>query len=175
MHGEAALLRGHPGELPTLLAQQATGFLKRHRHSGENVTPHPCGSVDLILASLPASRPPCHSRLPLGSEAVCAGSAAVLRPGGFLVVTKSIQCARVRRERGESTVSLCEELGLQYWQHVIALLVPIRDGSVDPPRHTRRATARADANHVGHADLLVFRKPPTPAPANQQAEAANAA
>jgi hypothetical protein len=77
----------------------------------------------------------------------------VLRPGGFLIVTQITPIDGVTRGRSESTVRLCEEAGLQYWQHVIALLVPIQEGQLQP-QCRRRARA--------HADLLVFRKPPPP-------------
>ena len=168
MPGEAAVLRGNPAELPRLLAQQATDFLKRHRHTRSNVTPHPCGSVDLIFIFLPAADQ-LGTRVPRrrhpSTEDICAACATVLRPGGFLIVTKSLQRDHGLHELGEPTVDLCESIGLLYWQHVIALHAAIRDDQLVPRPSfwqlstTRKALARGERIHlVCHEDVLVFRK-----------------
>ncbi|MHB8243194.1 MAG: hypothetical protein ACYDHN_14545, partial [Solirubrobacteraceae bacterium] len=95
--------------------------------------------------------------------------AAVLKPGGFLVcVTKDMRSAgggALRNLSGE-TVTLCERVGLLYWQRVIGLLATVGDGelvmrpSFWQTLHARRRRARGDRTHVvAHEDVLVFRKP----------------
>ena len=150
--GEALLLRGEASELPRLLARQARGLLRTE--AGGGASRHPCGSVDLILVSAPSGRP----RRQVDPDMLFPACAAVLKPGGFLAVTKRLGHREAVSGFGGGTVRLCEQLGLQYWQHVIALLALITDGHLHPPRH--RCTQR-DGNDVEtvHADLLVFRKP----------------
>ena len=96
--GHAAALFGDPAELPQLLARQAGGFLSRHRRRGVSLNAHPCGSADLIL--LPAEPPPGRASLrrPVTGEALCCAAAAVLRPGGFLVISRSITLDVCRRD-----------------------------------------------------------------------------
>lgn len=92
----------------------------------------------------------------------------VLKPGGFLVVVTNDT-----RERGKlrnlvgNTVTLCENAGLDYWQHVIALLAAVRDDELIPrvsfwqTLYLRNALARAErVQPVCHEDVLVVRKPP---------------
>jgi len=106
---------------------------------------------------------------------VLGASAAVLRPGGFLVaVTKSAELEGTSRDLGLETVRLCRALGLEYWQHVVALLVPIRGGRLRPRRPRRRGGQPGPATQIGHADVLVFRKPPA-WPLDRQASAREAA
>jgi hypothetical protein len=93
--------------------------------------------------------------------------AAVLKPGGFLVsVTKDLREHGGLRDLAGDTVTLCRAAGLQYWQHVIALLAAIRDGELIPYpsffqlTQTRKAVARGDRIAlVVYEDVLVFRKP----------------
>jgi DNA modification methylase len=93
--------------------------------------------------------------------------AAVLKPGGFLVVvTKDMRRRGALRNLAGDTIALCEQTGLLYWQHVIALLATIRDGElVARPSfwqrmQIKRALERGDRTHlVCHEDVLVFRKP----------------
>ncbi len=165
--GQASLLyEGDPPEIPTLLAQQGEWFLKRHgRRSCEQATPHPCRSIDLILLSHPATRLLGRQR---GSrwqqnftpEDLYQAASAVLRPGGLLVVaTKSVRIDGSLCDLGGQTISYCRELGLQYWQHVLALSVPIRDGQLHPRRRRRRAWDAPGVVEVSHADVLVLGKP----------------
>src|SRR5207237_6282635 len=94
--------------------------------------------------------------------------AAALKPGGFLVtVTKDLRERGGLRDLAGDTVALCRAAGLQYWQHVIALLAAIRDGELVPyPSFfqltaIRKALVRGDRIHlVCHEDVLVFRKLP---------------
>lgn len=93
--------------------------------------------------------------------------AAVLKPGGFLVlVTKDMRSHGALRNLAGDTIALCEEAGLLYWQHVIALLAAIRDGELVPRpsfwqrMQIKRALKRGERTHlVCHEDVLVFRKP----------------
>ena len=93
--------------------------------------------------------------------------AAVLRPGGFLVVvTKDMRRRGALRNLAGDTIALCEQTGLLYWQHVIALLATIRDGELIPRpsfwqrMQIKRALERGERTHlVCHEDVLVFRKP----------------
>lgn len=166
--GEAVLLRGDPPELPRLLAEQADRFLRRHRHLHPDVDIHPGGSADLILVFLPAvlllGRRQEHTRrwhTRFDAFDVLTAAAIVLRPGGYLVaITNGDELAGSSRDLGSETVSLCEELGLRYWQHIVALLVPIDGGQLKAPRRRRR---RRDIEpplpQIVHQNVHVFRKP----------------
>jgi modification methylase len=98
---------------------------------------------------------------------VYAASAAVLKPGGFLVlVTKDMRRGGALRNLSGDTITLCEEIGLRYWQHIIGLLATIRDNelvmrpSLWQILQTRRARTHGERTHVAaHEDILVFRKP----------------
>jgi hypothetical protein len=165
--GEALLLRGDPPELPRLLATQAEGFLRRHLHADRNLAVHPGGSADLILVFLPAllllggddNNHRWHCRLT--ARDVLGAAATVLRPGGYLVtVTGSGELEETRSDLGAETVSLCTELGLSYWQHIVALLAPIAGGQLTPARRTQHRHGSALApSRVVHRDVYVFRKP----------------
>jgi modification methylase len=106
--------------------------------------------------------------------------AAVLKPGGFLVaVTKDLREKGALRDLAGTTAQLCQQAGLVYWQHVIALLATVRDGELVPRpsfwqiMQTRKAIARGERPQlVCHEDVLVFRKPLAPA---RRARAARAA
>jgi hypothetical protein len=74
----------------------------------------------------------------------------------------------VTRDLGGETVSLCAELGLAYWQHIIALLAPIDDSELTPHQHRDRRHAEAAPSQVVHADVHVFRKPAGTSGAAQQ-------
>jgi modification methylase len=93
--------------------------------------------------------------------------AAVLKPGGFLVtVTKELRAGGSLHNLAGNTIQLCEQAGLRYWQHVIALLATVRDDAlVARPSfwqrtQTRKALERGNpVALVVHEDVLVFRKP----------------
>jgi hypothetical protein len=164
--GEAVLLRGDPLDLPHLLARQAEGLLRRQLRADRNVAVHPAGSANLIVVSLPAAlllgrRQRISERWPQSFSVldVLNASAVVLRPGGFLAaVTDGPQRQAIKRDLGGETVSLCAQLGLAYWQHIVALLVPVEEGELKPVQRRRRR-AEAALSHVVHADVHVFRKP----------------
>jgi modification methylase len=99
--------------------------------------------------------------------AIYQASTAVLKPGGFLVtVTKELRAGGALHNLAGKTIALCEDAGLRYWQHVIALLATVRDDDlVARPSfwqrtQTRKALERGDpVALVVHEDVLVFRKP----------------
>jgi modification methylase len=92
---------------------------------------------------------------------------AVLKPGGFLVlVTKDMRSGGALHNLSGDTITLCEDLGMRYWQRIIGLHATIRDSAlVMRPSfwqtlQTRRARTRGERTHVvAHEDVLVFRKP----------------
>lgn len=110
---------------------------------------------------------------------VYAASAAALKPGGFLVVvTKNLRAGGAMHDLAGDTVRLCQQTGLLYWQHVIALHAAIRDSALVPRPSfwqlttTRKAQARGDRTQlVCHEDVLVFRKSPTANAARRDASA----
>jgi hypothetical protein len=65
----------------------------------------------------------------------------------------------VTRDLGGETVSLCAELGLSYWQHIVALLAPIDNSQLKPHQHRDRRQAEAAPSQVVHADVHILRKP----------------
>ncbi len=93
--------------------------------------------------------------------------ATVLKPGGFFVlVTKDMRSGGALHNLSGDTITLCEDLGLRYWQRIIGLLATIRDSelmmhpSLWQILNVRRARARGEHTHVvAHEDVLVFRKP----------------
>jgi SAM-dependent methyltransferase len=153
--GDAELLHGHSSDLPALVARRAAHLLVRGRSAVDNVTRHPCGSVDLILICARAGSRG-GSRDPEQGWRHCA---SLLRPGGFLILTYPTRSTPA--DHSSVSVRVCQELGLQYWQHVIALLAPIRAGRLDPRLEPTFATDSGQAPQAVHADLLVFRKPTT--------------
>lgn len=94
--------------------------------------------------------------------------AAALKPGGYMViVTKDMRSGGALRNLSGQTIALCEELGLSYWQRVIALHATLRDQRLTmrpsfwQTLHTRRARAHGERTLVtAHEDVLVLRKPP---------------
>jgi tRNA G10 N-methylase Trm11 len=127
---------------------------------------------------------PCLARLPYGNlrEAtaehatvesylsavamIYTACARMLAPGGFLVlVTKNLRAQGTLRNLAGDTIALCQHVGLDYWQHVIALLAGIRDGELRARPsfwqllHARNALAAGERTQlVCHEDVLVFRK-----------------
>jgi hypothetical protein len=95
---------------------------------------------------------------------VYAACTSALKPGGFLaVVTKNLRAGGALHDLAGATVELCQQTGLLYWQHVIALHAAIRDGELVPRPSfwqlstTRKALARGERIRlVCHEDVLVF-------------------
>jgi DNA modification methylase len=98
---------------------------------------------------------------------VCEACTTVLKPGGFLVlVTKDMRADGSLNNLSGETITLCQDLGLRYWQRIIGLLATIRDSEIVmrpsfwQTLHARRTRARGERTHiVAHEDVLVFRKP----------------
>jgi len=91
----------------------------------------------------------------------------VLRPGGTLVtVTKNSRRRGRTFDLAGRTVTLCQEAGFGYTQHIVALHAAIRDGELAARpstwqlTHTRRARQHGEPVHlVVHEDVCVFVKP----------------
>jgi DNA modification methylase len=136
----------------------------RYGNAHGSVAHLPYGRVDLLLTSPPHARE--QSYLSAMSE-IYKASASVLKPGGFLViVTKKMRSSGHTRDLASDTIALCQQAGLDYWQHVIALHATIRDGKLRfrpsfwQTQHRRQALASGQRTHlVCHEDVLVFRKP----------------
>lgn len=146
--GRAYVASGTLDALPRLLATPAARRVRRPR-SGK-VVQLPYGSADLVLAS--AARRPRLTSAQLVE--LCRQSARVVKPGGFVVVV-----ARAQRQRANvaaETVSIAESVGLPFWQHVIALLVPIKTSQLAAEK---RETVLAELDRTCHEDVLIFRRP----------------
>lgn len=61
---------------------------------------------------------------------------------------------------GQAAITLCARSGLAYWQHIVALTVPVRDDTLQAPSISGRRH-RADVPVVCHQDVLAFRQPDT--------------
>ncbi len=104
--------------------------------------------------------------------------ARMLAPGGFLaVVTKNLRAQGALRNLAGDTVALCQHAGLDYWQHVIALLagIGIREGELRARpsfwqlMHARNALAAGQHTQlVCHEDVLIFRKAEQPRKATKE-------
>lgn len=98
---------------------------------------------------------------------VYSACARMLTPGGYLVlVTKNMRAGGTMRNIAGDTITLCQQIGLAFDQHIVALLAVVRDGGIYPrPSYyqmtsVRRALARGERAHlVCHEDVLVFRTP----------------
>jgi len=103
-----------------------------------------------IARSGPTPARPC----PRGAARLCHTAAPLLRPGGLLVVGV-VGGVGTGRDADALTalVEAATSAGLDYLQHVVALLVPIADGALAPPSSGRGGRV------VVHADLGVFRRP----------------
>jgi hypothetical protein len=121
-------------------------------------------SAALVLAPLGAR--PTARRL----EHVTARLLPLLSPGGFLALA---QGARSDGGALGDVVRACQQHGLQYWQHVVALPPDLSaDAATGPRAQASRARQRGNDNRRAvrcHHDLLVFRRP---ADATEQATTA---
>jgi modification methylase len=98
---------------------------------------------------------------------VYAGCFQVLRPGGLLVtVTRNLRRQGRVFDLAAATVTLAEQVGYHYLQHVVALLAAVRDSDLFARPsfwqlyQTRRARERGEpASLLVHEDVLVFAKP----------------
>jgi len=98
---------------------------------------------------------------------IYAGCFQLLRPGGLLVtVTRNLRRQGRVFDLAGATVTLAEQAGYQYLQHVVALLAAVHDSSLHARpsfwqlTQTRRARQRGEpASLMVHEDVLVFVKP----------------
>ncbi len=92
--------------------------------------------------------------------------ARMLSPGGYLVlVTKNLRADGALRNIAGDTITLCQQAGLVFQQHIIALHATLRDDELLPrPSYfqltqVRQARARGERMHlVCHEDVLVFQQ-----------------
>ncbi|MGC2375506.1 MAG: DNA methyltransferase [Solirubrobacteraceae bacterium] len=99
--------------------------------------------------------------------AIYTACARMLSPGGYLVlVTKNLRADGALRNIAGDTITLCQQIGLVFQQHIVALLAALRDGELLPRpsyfqlTHVRQARARGERTHlVCHEDVLVFQRP----------------
>jgi DNA modification methylase len=178
--GTGAVIEGDARELPRLLARKAGRVLsaratsvrrlpsgsvdlivtsppyacevgeisKRAWGQGRNLCPPDTRNYSTDRANLGHARGDDYRQAMADIYAACA---AVLKPGGFLVaVTKDLRERGGLRDLAGSTIELCRDAGLEYWQHVIALLAGIREGELVPYpsffqlTQTRKAVARGE-------------------------------
>jgi modification methylase len=112
---------------------------------------------------------------------IYAGCFQVLRPGGLLVtVTRNLRRQGRLFDLAGATVTLVEQAGYQYLQHVVALLAAVRDSQLHARpsfwqlTQTRRARERGEpASLLVHEDVLVFVKPASSASAPSGSTAAD--
>lgn len=133
-------------------------------HTGRELCPPETRNYSRNRSNVGHARGQAYAEAMLGIYRACA---TVVKPGGFVViVTKDLRKrGRLRNLAGE-TVELCQQAGLDYWQHIVALLATIRDDELIPRpsfwqiTQTRAALARGELPLlVCHEDVLVFRRP----------------
>jgi hypothetical protein len=103
------------------------------------------------------------------TRAIYGACARMLKPGGYLVlVTKNMRWRGALRNIAGDTTVICQQLGLIYQQHIVALLATLRDDGLLPrPSYfqitqIRRSRALGRRTHlVCHEDVLVFERPAT--------------
>jgi hypothetical protein len=159
--GTAQLLAGEPCDLARLLARKARPLLNRRAGAARlrKFARHPCGAVDLVLLGStllpPEQRQPRrrHWWTPTESgDQLLSACTALLKPGGFLILAAPTAAGEATGgDRVSELVRVGQSHSLQYWQHVIVLHAPIKNGQLQPTGPASRGRC--------HGDLLVFRKP----------------
>jgi SAM-dependent methyltransferase len=142
--GRARVLVGDGRDLPRVLARREARELVAP--PGERIARLPFATAALVLTALPNARPAALSRY-------AASAAAVVKPGGFVVLV--IDHKRAGTALAGELVQQLQQLGLLYWQHVIGLAAEIRG---DELRYRGRPS-RGAAITPCHEDVLVFRCP----------------
>ena len=135
----------------------------RYGHSASCLTRLPYGD----LAAATSEHPTKESYL-TAMVRIYSACARMLTPGGFLViVTKNLRTHGQLRNLAGDTVALCQHAGLDYWQHVIALLASVHESglrarpSLWQLLHARNALRSGERLQlVCHEDVLVFRRKP---------------
>lgn len=138
--GRAGVIRGDARQTTRLLALHGEHLL--HQSPAHEARLLPFRRVDLILTTAPR-----HSG---ELDRLASTSAELLRPGGFVVLVGA----------GPAAVTACAHSGLVYWQHIVALTVPVRDGKLRAPSISAQRR-RAAAPIACHQDVLAFRQPDT--------------
>jgi modification methylase len=136
----------------------------RYGNSASCLTRLPYGDLATVTAEHPTEE---ESYLAEMSR-IYSACARMLAPGGFLViVTKNLRSHGQLRNLAGDTTALCQHAGLEYWQHVIALLAGIDDSELRArPSLWQLLNARnalQNGEHlqlVCHEDVLVFRRKP---------------
>jgi hypothetical protein len=122
----------------------------------ESVTPLRRNRSGAALVLAPLGARPSARRL----QRVAAALLPLLKPGGFLALARGT-VATDSSGLGE-IVRTCQEQGLQYWQHVIALTPTVTTGAVSgAPAQAASARKRSTDDRRAvrcHHDLLVFRR-----------------
>jgi modification methylase len=140
--GRAAVIQGDARQTTRLLALHGEHLLRQSPASAGKARLLPFRRVDLILTTAP--------RQSGELDRLASTSAELLRPGGFVVLVGA----------GPAAVTACAHSGLVYWQHVVALTVPVRVGKLHAPSISARRR-RAAIPIACHQDVLAFRQPDT--------------
>ncbi|MFB4284974.1 hypothetical protein ACBJ59_57590 [Nonomuraea sp. MTCD27] len=96
-----------------------------------------------------------------------AGSAALLKPGGHLVVVTGLHRGEQNlTDPGPALIAETQRVGLLYLQHIVALRTPINGQQMEPPLTwgVSRAGAAVPGVPVSarvHSDVFIFTKPRT--------------
>jgi modification methylase len=122
------------------------------------------GSLDQTLAHPTAT--PCRESYLSAMAAVYTACARMLAPGGFLVlVLRDMRVAGALRNLTGDSVRLCQQAGLAYHQHVIALLASIDKGELRPRSsywqrlHVQQAIDRGEPSQLPcFEDVLVLKR-----------------
>ena len=152
--GQLVIAAGNAGAVPAQarrLGRRALPFNSKRRagpqtNSGrEAVIPlRPHERADLAIVAL-------HNADAERLADRCAQLSAELKAGGFLILA----LARETRAQLGALVRDCQQHGLQYWQHIVAI-----DPTAQPePAGERRIPKGARDVLRCHRDLLVFRRP----------------
>jgi SAM-dependent methyltransferase len=142
--GRARVLVGDGRDLPRVLARRDARELVAP--PGERVARLPFATATLLLTALPRARPAELARY-------AASAAAVVKPGGFVVL--AIDRRRAGTALAGELVQLHQRVGLLYWQHVVGLLAEIGGEQL----RYRGRPSRGGAATTCHEDVLVFRRP----------------
>jgi SAM-dependent methyltransferase len=142
--GRARVLAGDGRDLPRVLARREARELVAP--PGERVARLPFATAALVMTALPSARPAAFAQY-------AASAAAVVKPGGFMVLV--IDRRRAGSGLAGELVQLLQRLGLLYWQHVVGLVAEIRGEQL----RCRGHRARGAAVTTCHEDVLVFRRP----------------
>ncbi|MFB4285898.1 hypothetical protein ACBJ59_62345 [Nonomuraea sp. MTCD27] len=135
------------------------------------VRSHTCSSQRNVQATEPA-KPVKQTTLGL------AESAALLKPGGHLVLITGLhRDGQELLDPAPTLIAEAQRAGLLYLQHIVALRLPLRSASIEPPitwgpSKASSAVAGLPVSARVHSDVFIFTKqrpessPPTPGSRN---------